>query len=333
MQKTIIFTSGILVGLLLALFLYFFNIFGSSTASVSSDQNSCNSLSESNYTETREPGYELIKPLLECNVGHEFPSISPLEEQIETYLTTHDLSQRSSVYFRNLDTGAWIGIRETQKTAPASLVKVLIAMAVYKKAEVDPQLLGTVITYNEEFKANRNIESNEFALKKGEQKTIEELLERMLFYSDNEAADILSQEINTKYPGFLTQLQKSFNFDSGGYISFMDYSNLFRFLYNASYLSRKSSEKLLDTLTNVNFQDGIVKPIPEGVKVAQKFGYFDPKNSLELKLFNHCGIFYLPENPYLLCVMIRTQDNSGSELQNAITHAKDISEIVYLYLK
>ena len=118
-----------------------------------------------------------------------------------------------------------------------------------------------------------------------------------------------------------------------GMISLKEYSNVFRYLYNSSYLSRKNSEKILQLLSETDFIGGIRQPIPEDIIVSHKFGYFSPNNNIDTKMFNQCGIIYQEKNPYLLCVSIRSKANSNEEFQNNVMHSEELSQIIYDYLQ
>ena len=107
------------------------------------------------------------------------------------------------------------------------------------------------------------------------------------------------------------------------FITVKDYAALFRILYNASYLSREMSEKALKLLSEVVYEDGLVAVLPEGIKVAHKFGERAYEES-GVKQFHDCGIIYYPGKPYLLCVMTRGDDFNA--LQGIV---RQVSQTVY----
>ena len=165
-------------------------------------------------------------------------------------------------------------------------------------------------------------------LENGEKYTIRELVERMIKYSDNEASSSLQYLLNKKYPDFLNSLQDEINVDYSGTISLKDYSNMFRMLYNASYLNRRNSEEALDLLTKSEYREGIVKAIPEHISVASKFGFYDPlPNSNEEYRFNQCAIVYHPERPYLLCLSIASK--TIPDFQSSIETATSLSSVIF----
>lgn len=88
------------------------------------------------------------------------------------------------------------------------------------------------------------------------------------------------------------------------------YSRFFRALYNATYLSRVSSEYALQLLSRVEFRSGIVNGLPSEARtltVAHKFGYRvfeDPTDAVTAEIHD-CGIVYLPARPYFICIMTK----------------------------
>ena len=93
-------------------------------------------------------------------------------------------------------------------------------------------------------------------------------------------------------------------------------------MFNASYLSRESSERGLAYLAHSDFQNGLVAGVPQGITVAHKFGERVSANGA--KQLHDCGIVYYPTRPYLLCVMTRGDD--FSKLTEVI---QSVSRIVY----
>lgn len=283
------------------------------------------------YQEVRESGHTYIKPLLECDAFVMAPKLEALRSEIVTTLKSSGLEEETSLYFRDLNTGMWIGLQEDQKIAPASLSKVLNLMAVYRKSEQDPGFLDEEFLYADQFLYLRNLDTTEYQdklLENGEKYTVRELVERMIKYSDNEASSSLQYILNKKYPVFLNSLQDEINVDYSGTISLKDYSNMFRMLYNASYLNRRNSELALDLLTKSEYREGIVAAIPDDISVASKFGFYDPlPDSDDEYRFNQCGIVYHPERPYLLCLSIASK--TLPDFQSSIETAESLSSVIF----
>ncbi|MFA5039631.1 MAG: serine hydrolase [Candidatus Omnitrophota bacterium] len=278
------------------------------------------------FQEVREGGYEFINPLLECEPGEMPQELIPFKNKIAEAVQAAVQSKQAievGVYFRDLNNGPWFGINENLKFLPASLLKVPIMMAYFKKAESDPGLLKKTLTYERKMSGmEQHFEPSE-VLTPGESYTIKDLIGRMIKYSDNEAKEML-----VAYdPGSFNSVQKSLGMDVWEYnepeqaISVRSYASLFRILYNASYLSPEMSEKALKILSKSQFPYGLVTSVPEGTKVAHKFGERYERWTWQL---HDCGIIYYPKHPYLLCILTR-----GADVEALRKVIQNISRIVY----
>jgi len=154
----------------------------------------------------------------------------------------------------------------------------------------------------------------------------QELIERMIAYSDNNATILLSKGIQEDVflrpyedLGIAPPLLQNGEY----YLRVKDYATFFRVLFNASYLSREYSEKALGVLLKSEYQQGLVAGIPADIRVAHKFGERIWEDTNEHQLHD-CGIVYYPNRPYLLCVMTRGKD--FTPLGEVIA---DISSLVY----
>lgn len=239
---------------------------------------------------------------------------------------------RFSVYFRDLDNGPTFGINEKDGFVPASLLKLPLMIAYYRSKDEGKDLMKDKLKFDWEvapvgeqynFKPKMQAET-------GVQYTAEELISYMIKYSDNASYLVLLQHLRNSYPDsdYLLDTFKDIGIiDPGSVyeesINTKSYASLFRALYNASYLSKKSSEESLETLLGVDFKDGLNMGIPRNIKIAHKFGERGslPDNQKEL---HDCGIVYFPQNPYLLCVMVEGADYTN--MSAAIGH---VSKLVY----
>jgi beta-lactamase class A len=236
----------------------------------------------------------------------------------------HNISEMA-VYLRDLNNGPWLGIDENKKFAPASLLKIPVMIAYYAEAERNPSILNQKVVYTDttNLNANENIKPNN-AIEKGKEYTINELIRRMIVYSDNDAMALLVeklplsiqdkvyQDLGLSIPGARTLED---------FMTVKEYASFFRILYNASYLSKEYSQKALELLSEVDFANGIRAGVPSKIRVANKFG---ERNFQGRKQLHDCGIVYYPNNPYLLCIMSRGDD--FSEMAQSI---RDVSALVY----
>jgi len=280
----------------------------------------------------RLPGYELINPLLECETNQNMNNkeIFSFKEILDDYVSDQkDKVKNVSLYFRDLNNGIWFGINEKEDFSPASLLKVPIMMAYLKKAEDNKDFLSSKIKYVVPFggELDQNIKPKK-TIEVGKEYTIEELLNYMIVYSDNNAKSLLLSSINEFD---LNQIYIDLGMSIPGtkgvedFMSVKNYASFFRILYNASYLDREMSEKALKLLIQSDFKDGLTAELPKDMKVAQKFG---ERKIGEIDQIHDCGIIYYPQKPYLLCVMTR-----GTDFNVQSKVISDISKIVFDNIK
>ncbi len=289
--------------------------------------------STSHETRLREQ-YKFINPLLECDTEFNdavFPNA--IKETLNNYINA-GMSKKefstAAVYYRDLNNGPWFGINQSSLFTPASLIKVPIMMVYYKKAEVDPSVLNQLLEVKE-FVPSVSQEG-EFAPDKtltvGNKYTVDDLITHMIIYSDNTAYKTLKDNLTiAEFNGVFSDLGIDIvpleTNPTEKVLSLIEYSSLFRVLYNSSYLSRQYSEKALRLLSEVVYTKGIRAGVPENVDVSHKFGERSNVTTNEKQLHD-CGIIYAEKSPYLLCVM--TRGNAFSQLSNAL---KEISKLTY----
>jgi beta-lactamase class A len=242
----------------------------------------------------------------------------------------------ASTFFRDLVDGPTFSVYGYVGFVPASLLKTPFAFAYFDQARNKPDLLSTTLTpVDDDFVLGARV--NQYyvppdQLIKGESYTIENLLFRLLAYSDNVAGavlvrylDALSAEAGT-HEGLLLETYKELGLipelqESEYVITIRQYAGLFRTLYFSSFLDPDDSEKVLSMLASSTYREGLVAGVPSSTVVAHKFG---ETISGQFNQLHDCGIVYFPQNPYLLCVM--TRGYSFETLSSTIAH---ISKLVY----
>jgi beta-lactamase class A len=281
-----------------------------------------------------DPSLPLIHPLLGSN-NPEIKTTTPLKEALEKAVELAQNTKKAkvvAVYYRDLNTGKWFGINQDETFIPASLFKVPVMITYLKDAETDPDILNKKILNN--LTSDQNVNESIKALKTvtpGKTYTVEELLHYMVEYSDNNATVLLFKYINQdtlKKVFSDLDIQSPTSTSTDNFISVGNYSFLFRVLYNATYLTHRLSEKGLEMLSKIDFEDGIRKGISDNtVTVADKFGeYFliDKNGNTSQHQLHDCGIVYQPKHPYLLCIMTK-----GESLDNLKQVIQQISQITY----
>lgn len=278
--------------------------------------------------------YKFINPLLECDSNNisKDKNLDFIKNKLELFINEQikknpDLSF-ASVYYRDLNNGPWIGINEKELFSPASLIKVPLLITYYKLAENDPSFLNNKITNTEIFNPKDQNIIPEVTLSQNQEYTVSELLDRMIIYSDNQAYDLLLNNIDNReliktYNNLGVDISLGFENPNGNILSVKQYASFFRILFNASYLNKNMSEKALRLLSQVKYNRALTAGVPSNMSVAHKFGERQYVATGEKQLHD-CGIIYLPNKPYLLCIMTRGKNISKEE--NFISQ---ISSIVY----
>lgn len=292
------------------------------------DQNEA--AASANSVEVRAGGsYKYINPLLECNQLNdtafvEFSDLkTKLAKKIESLKKSNEIPF-TALYFRDLNNGPWIGFNERELFRPASLAKVPILIAYLKLAESSPSLMQKELELTQFQDVIQFFKGDE--IEPGKKYTVEELLARMIRFSDNRATQLLSGSMSDEdllrpfYDLGITPPNPTKDFE----INVKNYAAFFRVLFNASYLDRKSSEKALELLTKTDFKKGIIASVPEDTVVAHKFGERETGIDSDLKQLHDCGIVYYPKHPYLICIMTR-----GKNFEKLAEAIRDLSKTIY----
>lgn len=286
---------------------------------------------DSVLSEIRGSGYKFISPLLECEAGKDSYKLIGLNS-IQVELNDFVESEKSkgniteaAIYFRDLNNGPWFGVHEHAAFAPASLLKLPVMMAYFKKAEKDSALLGKKVKYEAKDELLQQDVAPANQIKRGEFYTINELIERMMVYSDNAALTLLEDNIE---PAQIDKVTLDLGVETAtdqtplDFMSVKGYAGLFRILYNASYLEKGYSEKALEIMSESDFSNGIVAGIPKGMIVSHKFG--ERQLDANLVQLHDCGIVYRPKNPYLICIMTK-----GTDFSRLAQFISQSSKIIY----
>lgn len=281
---------------------------------------------------------KFISPNLDCDRADDKSDIlESLKKKLEISIDGFKKAgkaKRISVFVRDLNTSKFVGVNDSEAYYMASLLKTPLLIGGFKLAEVEPKILDQTLIYNgvpDLYEEQIIGVSNR--LKKGESYTIKDLMYRSVVYSDNTAAQILLDY----YPeGFLDRIMQALGVqilkptgEVEDYVTARTYANIFRVLYNSSYLTREYSNQALEILTKTEFNDGITSKLPKDLKIAHKFAertlvYDD--NSVAIEQIHECGLVYLKDfkDPYILCIL--TEGNSYKDLKYVLS---EISLSIY----
>jgi beta-lactamase class A len=324
--ETVFAMGGFVVGAFVAGVAAFFIVGSQSTPAT-------HALRESDITGAQQ--YQFIDPLIGVSSTQtNAPQYATLQQTISSYIAKAQQNGLTSASVRFGDIHAAEGFTVNPQTlySPASLYKVPMMLAYYKLAEIDPSILTQRIIYSggQNLDASENIPSP-VQLTVGASYTVEELIEHMIEYSDNNALTLLTNYLTSSghmsaLSDTLTDLGVPYG-TSNDFLSVNTYIIFFRALYNATYLSDEYSEKALALLSKTDFTEGIETGIPNNVEVAHKFGDSNEltnagaADGFEL---HDCGIVYYPDHPYMLCIM--TKGSTVAQLESVIS---GVSQLVY----
>ncbi len=272
--------------------------------------------------------YTFIHPLLvsgRVDIDTPSPQYVGLSKSVANFVQSEKSSgllTDASVYFVDYKAGGGgsFALNENDKYAPASMLKVVVMIGYLKESDDDKSAMNESFVYDSTLA--RSLEDIPFEspslLKIGKSYTVEDLIRRMIIDSDNGAMNVLLSHIDDSY---LSQVYSDLGLagptDSGNTytISAKDYALFFRILYNATYLSRGSSEKALALLSQATFKDGLVAGLPTGTLVAHKYGehIVSTSGGIDSVELHDCGYVYASDAPYLLCVMTKSKTLLESE--------------------
>lgn len=287
---------------------------------------------ETSSKQVRQVGeHQFINPLLECEVAEGVLDARKenFRDDLAEYINT--LKQERSVsdvaiYFRDLNNGPTFGVDDQKEFFPASLLKVPVMMAYYHLAEQNPDVLRMEIRHvsDKDFGITPTIMPRE-RVEIGQVYTVEELIRRMIVFSDNQALVLLTERLP------LSEMQDLFSMlgvgddvlkDGNSKLTVKEYAGFFRILFNSSYLSRTSSEKALALLATTDYHDALPAGVPKEVVVSHKFG--EAGTGSHERQLHDCGVVYFPDHPYLACIMTR-----GENVETLKMTIRDISQFIY----
>ena len=254
-------------------------------------------------------------------------NFTQLRQEIANYIAANMQDVDYSVYFEYLPTGTSIGMDESKNLVGASLLKVPFAMQYYHALEEGKLRSDDMVT----IQAAQLDDSYGELYKKGAgyQLALDEVVRIMLIDSDNTALRVLADTLSAKLG--IDNIDKVFNFVDLNYESDAEgstligagsYSSILKCLYFACYVSKENSQQILTSLTQSDFNNRLKRYIPqeEMPVIAHKIGSFGKTTQSD------CGIFYEPQKPYLLCIMVNSDDQTASQ------HIGKLSILVYEYI-
>lgn len=270
----------------------------------------------------------LAKRVLIDNPNDILLDFSLLQSQLENYSKSNLDNDRASIYFEYLPTGTSIGINEKEQLVGASLLKTPLAINLYKASEAG------VIDIDKPIRIKKEWLNDQYGdlYKKGEgyQSSLRQLAEIMLKDSDNTAALAVYNSLAEVMPidkKLMSFIDSEFgvNKDSSIRLGSETYSHVLKCLYFTCYANKDSSQEILSYLIEANDSSRLRLYLPKDIQVAHKIGTYSAEGMTPIQ--SDCGIIYLPNRNYILCVMVKGDDPGASK------SIGEISRIVYSYIK
>lgn len=250
-----------------------------------------------------------------------FKTDTTLKTKIENAIDQATGIEDVSVYFYDFTTKEAVGVNENKQYPPASLYKVPLMMSYFKLAESKPE-----VTQQQFMRVTEKDENAGQFYKPKEvmplnvPKTSDETINYMIAYSDNIATNILynylgEDQVRKTFNDFGIELQTKIQDQS---ISPKDYTKFLIALHDKTYLDPVLSDVAIDFLKKSDFKKGLQDDVPE--VIAHKFG--TPPLIGKSYQLHDCGIVYVPDHPYALCVMSKGKSREQLEsVVQSISHA------------
>jgi len=254
----------------------------------------------------RDNSPSLTKPFLFADVSCESDALQSLKQQLTAFVDSQKVAgkiARASVFYKELNSLHWTSAYNDELYYPGSMMKVPLLLAILKQAQRDKSLLERKIQFQSATKLTVLVPVQN-PMKIGNFYSVQELLERMILFSDNDATTLLFNVYDKDlYDDLFLKLSIPVQNAEDVYyrISPSDMAKFFRVLYNASYLSSLYSEYALDLLTKSDFKKGVLQGIPSGTKVAHKFG--ERFTTSELIQLHETAIVYRGSAAFVVTIM------------------------------
>ncbi|MFM1875177.1 MAG: hypothetical protein RL266_914 [Bacteroidota bacterium] len=273
----------------------------------------------------------LVHPLLQCFVDS--VSLLPTKSLINTYITDAlktDSVEDASVFLIHFNSESYININGGARFRPGLLMRVPHMMALLKASEKKPELLYRKFLY--EGNPDQNEQPISYKpLVSGQQYTVIQLIENMVYGSDQEALDLLytsslnDSEIWKQFFEMLGISHLWVNNRFSGNMTTEEYAKFFRILYNSTFLNNRNSELALEILSKNKLKRGIRKGVGKDDITALRLGemLYEQGNKSMVEL-HEAGIVYAEDNPYVLCIMTK-----GTSAEQQMQLIEKISSTVY----
>lgn len=218
-------------------------------------------------------------------------------------------------YFIDIESGFSFGVNEKEVFDGASLVKLPVMAALcYLEENGNLSFDEKYVLKNSDKASGAGILTNKPA---GFEVTYGEILNLMGKRSDNTAFVIAKTRVGKELIDkiMVRAEMRDTDIDSRE-MTPLDAGMFFLNLWKGNLVGDKNKEKILDSLTDTDFENYLPKGLPDGVRIAHKFGTLT-------HIINDAGIVYT-EKPYILVLM-----SKGIVEKEANAFIPSFSKLVY----
>jgi beta-lactamase class A len=265
----------------------------------------------------------LSQTLLGPNSNDILINFVSLRTQLNAEFNALPANTPQSFYFEYLPDGTNVRIGADNFLVAASLIKVPLVMNLFRAAELNKiNLKQTVAVTQSEVDPGFG---NLWQKGAGYKLTLLQAAQDALEQSDDTATHVIYDHINNLLPADQQSLA-SLDIDQdvtdgNAVITARAYASVLKALYYASFLTNQDSETILGFLTKSAENRRLTADLPKNVMVAHKNGV---NNTTDTQ--SDCGIVYLPERPYFICVMVGLSEDQGNSF------IASVSKTVYDYV-
>ncbi|NCC51999.1 MAG: serine hydrolase [Spartobacteria bacterium] len=250
--------------------------------------------------------------------------LAPLREQL--LIRLDDAQGQYSVYIEDLAGGTTLGLRPDVSYPAWSLLKIVVLATVLNKIDEGALSIDQAMPAPKTDQSSPPIFAETAPMP--EEPTIHDLLVRLICYSDNAASFQLAKlftaaefQENLARLG-LPQTPPGQPRNALPDISARQFAQALRTLFFSAYLSPELSTFALQLMAASIYGSQIQTGLPPEISVAHMVGFNADSGD-----FHDCGIIYLPNRPYILCVM--SARNTREQSDQVIA---DLSRLVYQYM-
>lgn len=208
---------------------------------------------------------------------------------------TSEYSGVYSVYFQDLNTKESFTVEGDTVMQAASLIKLPVLAALYNEEQKGNLDLDSLYILKESDKTSGS--GSLSAKNAGTKITYRQLIELMGQQSDNTAFTIALNTLGDKTRTYIDEFGMRDTSVEENTTTAYDIGLFFQKLMEGRLIPTESREELLDYLTKTIYEDWLPANVPEGVRVAHKYGR-------EIHVINDAGVVFASK-PFILVVMSR----------------------------